>query len=177
MSTAGIDRNTFLAAMRNVASSVTVVTTDGFTGRQGATVSAFSSLSADPPSVLVCLRTESRIARAVASNGVFCVNVLPEGADAIATRFSGRLDHMLPNRFAGLVLRPTATMCPGLPGAQSFACHVLDTKEHASHTIFIGGVAEILPADGPPLAYLNGSYHGLRPQLPESGGYFADHPR
>jgi len=66
--------------MRQVAATVTVVTTDGPSGQAGATVSAFTSLSADPPSVLVCLRADSRIARAVQDNGVFCVNVLPEDA-------------------------------------------------------------------------------------------------
>jgi flavin reductase (DIM6/NTAB) family NADH-FMN oxidoreductase RutF len=50
--------------MRRVASSVTVVTTDGAAGRFGTTVSAFSSVSADPPTVLVCLFAQSRIAKA-----------------------------------------------------------------------------------------------------------------
>jgi flavin reductase len=39
------------------------------------------TVSADPPSVLVCLRIESRIARAVTRNGMFCVNVLKDSAD------------------------------------------------------------------------------------------------
>ena len=49
--------------MRQVAATVTVVTTDGPAGQAGATVSAFSSLSADPPSVLVCLKADTRIAQ------------------------------------------------------------------------------------------------------------------
>ena len=56
-----LGRDNFLQAMRRVASSVTVVTTDGPHGRHGATVSAFCSVSADPPSVLICLRADSRI--------------------------------------------------------------------------------------------------------------------
>ena len=70
-----VPRKSFISAMRRVASSVTVVTTDGPGGRHGATVSAFYSV-ADPPSALVCLKADSRIARSVsARNGVFCVNV------------------------------------------------------------------------------------------------------
>ena len=46
-----VDRSLFIEAMRHVAQSVTVVTTQGDDGPTGATVSAFSSLSADPPSV------------------------------------------------------------------------------------------------------------------------------
>ena len=87
--TRSVDRDAFLAAMRQVAATVTVVTTDGLAGRAGATVSAFSSLSADPPSVLVCLRTDSRIARAVIENGAFCVNVLAEDAVEVARAFAG----------------------------------------------------------------------------------------
>ena len=87
-----VDRSLFIEAMRHVAQSVTVVTTQGADGCTGATVSAFSSLSADPPSVLVCLRSDSRIGLAVGRNRVFCVNVLPEGASALAGRFAGRFD-------------------------------------------------------------------------------------
>ena len=54
-------REEFIEALRGVASSVSVVTTDGAAGRHGATVSAFCSVSADPPTLLVCLRGQSRI--------------------------------------------------------------------------------------------------------------------
>ena len=57
-------RDAYVHAMRRVASSVAVVTTDGPAGCHGATVSAFSSVSADPPTILVCLRGGSRIAAA-----------------------------------------------------------------------------------------------------------------
>jgi flavin reductase (DIM6/NTAB) family NADH-FMN oxidoreductase RutF len=48
-----VARDPFIRAMRGVANSVAIVTTDGVAGRHGATVSAFCSVSADPPSVLV----------------------------------------------------------------------------------------------------------------------------
>ena len=57
-----------------MAATVTVVTTDGPAGMAGATVSAFTSLSADPPSVLVCLKADSRIAQTVRDNGVGVAN-------------------------------------------------------------------------------------------------------
>ena len=82
-------RADFVAAMRGVANSVTIVTTDGPAGRCGATVSAFASVSADPPMVLVCLHAQSTIAALAQENGVFCVNVLPEGAGELAVRFAG----------------------------------------------------------------------------------------
>ncbi|MEQ9673623.1 MAG: flavin reductase family protein, partial [Roseovarius indicus] len=85
-----VPREDFISAMRRVAASVTVVTTDGPAGRAGATVSAFSSVSADPPTVLVCLHAQSRIAGFVQENKRFCVNVLPERFSDIADRFAGR---------------------------------------------------------------------------------------
>ena len=48
-------RNEFISCMRNLVSSVTVVTTDGKTGRHGATVSSFASVTADPPILSICL--------------------------------------------------------------------------------------------------------------------------
>ena len=62
-----VSRDLFIKGMRQVASSVAVVTTLGAHGRHGATVSAFSSVSADPPQLLVCLRSASRIAASSAS--------------------------------------------------------------------------------------------------------------
>ena len=97
-----VDRTLFIEAMRHVAQSVTVVTTKGDNGAAGATVSAFSSLSADPPSVLICLRSDSRIALAVNENKVYCVNILPEGAGELAERFAGRFDEEQPDRFGAI---------------------------------------------------------------------------
>jgi flavin reductase len=97
-----VERKNFVRAMRSVANSVAVVTTDGPAGRHGATVTAFCSVSADPPSVLVCLRIESRIAQAVTRNSMFCVNVLKDSASNIADRFAGRSDATSMDRFEGV---------------------------------------------------------------------------
>ena len=74
-----VDRKLFTEAMRHVAQSVTVVTTKGKNGAAGATVSAFSSLSADPPSVLICLRSDSRIEQPDRFGAIKCVDG-PSGA-------------------------------------------------------------------------------------------------
>lgn len=148
--------------MRRVAASVTVVTTDGPAGRQGATVSAFSSVSADPPTVLICLFADSRIARAVAANGRFCVNVLPEDCSAIADRFAGRDDGCITDRFAGIDLMPG----PGLPciaGATVFSCGLDRTLRSGSHLIMTGRVADVTDEGAPPLAYREGGYHRVIP--------------
>lgn len=156
-------RDAFISAMRKVASTVTVVTTDGPAGKAGATVSAFSSLSADPPSVLVCLKADSRIARAVSDNGVFCVNILSEDAEEIAARFAGAFDTTTPNRFEGVDAINTEEG-PILPRATAFTCSLNRTVIHGSHAICIGDVTGISDAGEQPLTYMSGAFHVVRPK-------------
>lgn len=164
MSSTRVSRAHFIDAMRNVASSVTVVTTDGDVGRFGATVSAFSSLSADPPSVLICIKADSRIAWAVERNGMYCVNVLPETAVDLANRFAGRFDNGGADRFDGVALDTRNQSMPVLKGATAFLCRVQNATEYGSHKIIIGHVDHVTISDMPPLTYLGGAYHWVRPQ-------------
>lgn len=156
-------REDFISAMRTVASSVTVVTTDGPAGRHGATVSAFCSVSADPPSVLVCLNSNSRIARAVAENKVFSVNVLPESQQDIADRFAGRHDNNISDRFDGIDLSGTVST-PLIAGATSFSCELEESITFGSHQIFFGLVTKAQGREIEPLTYLNGAYHCVVPK-------------
>ncbi|NCQ23832.1 MAG: flavin reductase [Rhodobacteraceae bacterium CG17_big_fil_post_rev_8_21_14_2_50_63_15] len=157
-----VERAAFIAAMRQVAATVTVVTTDGPFGLAGATVSAFTSLSADAPSVLVCLRSDSQIARRVTENRGFCVNVLPEDAVEIARAFAGPSPVDSAERFRGLDL--TADVHgPILPRATAFSCILTDQMHHGSHAICIGSVTRLTIAGEMPLAYLSGGYHIVRP--------------
>lgn len=149
--------------MRQVAATVTVVTTDGPAGQMGATVSAFTSLSADPPSVLVCLKADSRIAKAVLGNGVFCVNVLPEDAVEVAQAFAGVFDHERDSRFEGVEISNTE-FGPILPRATAFTCSLNHRHVHGSHAICIGDVTGISNAGEKPLTYMSGSFHIVRPQ-------------
>ena len=160
MSTA---RNAFIDAMRHVAATVTVVTTDGPAGRLGATVSAFTSLSADPPSVLVCLKHDSRIAKAVRDNGVFCVNVLAEDAVEVAQCFAGAFDADKPDRFEGIEVTQSEEG-PILPQATAFACSLNRSVIHGSHAICIGDVTTILNAGEKPLTYMSGAFHVVQPK-------------
>lgn len=155
-------RDAFIDAMRQVAATVTVVTTDGPAGQSGATVSAFTSLSADPPSVLVCLKADSRIAETIRDNGTFCVNVLPEDADNLAMAFAGAFDHEKPNRFTGLDVTDTE-FGPILPRATAFTCTLSHRHVHGSHAICIGNVTGISNAGEKPLTYMSGAFHIVRP--------------
>lgn len=157
-------REEFIAAMRSVAASVTVVTTDGPAGRAGATVSAFSSVSADPPTVLVCLHADSRIANFVKENGRFCVNVLAEDCAEIADRFAGRHDDWVTDRFSGIKSFAPRGWAPLIDGATAFQCDLQQAMRSGSHLIAVGHVKHVMDARAAPLAYRAGAYHRVIPQ-------------
>ena len=60
-------------------------------GRAGVTVSAMASVSAEGPTLLVCVHHKSPAAAAILENGVFCVNVLRDDQSHVADTFAGRL--------------------------------------------------------------------------------------
>lgn len=162
---APLDRAAFVRSMRRVASSVAVVTTDGSAGCHGATVSAFSSVSADPPMILVCLLSGSRIAEAVAANGNLCINVLPQDRPDLANRFAGRDDHLVQDRFSGVDYYGVRGAAPQIDGATIFSGLVEQIIPAGSHSIVICHVQSVRDGCAAPLAYLDGSYHCVVPQV------------
>jgi flavin reductase len=156
-------RQQFLKGMSFSASTVNVVTTDGPAGRQGVTVSAMSSVSADGPcpTLLVCVHEASPAAAAILRNGVFCVNVLREDQSSISDSFAGRLSSAGYDKFA------CASWTTGITGAPrvidplvAFDCRLSGEHRVGTHYIIIGSTAHVfLPkSGGSPLIYSNRSY-------------------
>lgn len=157
-----VSRELFISGMRGVANSVAVVTTAGTAaGRHGATVSAFSSVTADPPQLLVCLRSASRIANAVEANGRFCLNILPHQHSHVAERFSGNHDTMVSDRFDGIDAHHDSEDWVVLSGATAFGCIIADRLVSGTHTIFIGRVEGVQTSEHEPLTYHQGRYRKL----------------
>ena len=99
----------FLTAMSGAVTQVSVVTTNGIAGRFGVTVSAFASVSADPPLVLVCINRRSPVVEAIEENGCFCVNLLDDRQSPVADCFSGRSDPLTAYNFSCANWRVEAT--------------------------------------------------------------------
>lgn len=156
-----VTRELFIGGMRQVASSVAVVTTTGLAGRHGATVSAFSSVSADPPQLLICLRSASRIAAAVAANERFCLNILPHHHPHVAERFSGNHDSQVSDRFEGIDAHHHGKDWVVLAGATAFGCRISGKLESGTHTIFLGQVEAVQTSEDDPLTYLQGRYRRM----------------
>ena len=156
-----VERHEFIRAMRRVATSVSIVTTDGPGGRQGATISAFVSVSADPPSFLLCLRSDSRMCQAVHANRTLCVNVLSEDCESIARRFAGADDAHVTSRFEGISFISNSNYGPVFAGATSFSGTLTNVIHHGTHDIIICNVELVSEGSELPLAYLAGRYRRI----------------
>ena len=161
-----MDRDSFIYAMRAVATPVTIVCTNGALGRHGATVSAMCSVSADPPSLLVCLNSKSSISRFVEENGAFSVNLISEGQSRLARAFAGQQDALCQRTFATGSWFDGPLELPTLSGASAvFYCLVKQCYRHSTHRIVIGRVVGAVRSDDIPLTYYDGVFCQLG--LPE----------
>lgn len=158
------DREAFLEGMRRAATGVTVVATDGQAGRQGCTVSAMSSVSADPPSLLVCINRMSPVAQAIRQNGVFSVSLLGSEHRQVSEVFAGRVRTEFGSKFACGLWGRMQTGAPVLADAPAaFDCAVAETVEVGSHVVVIGRVVATRTdaATEQPLVYANRRYRAL----------------
>jgi flavin reductase (DIM6/NTAB) family NADH-FMN oxidoreductase RutF len=147
-------REEFVVAMANAATGVTVVTTDGPGGRYAQTISAMCSVSADPPSLLVCVHRRSPLAGAARRNGVFAVNVLGTGQAHVSDTFAGRPAAGEPYDFGCASWGRLETGVPVLDGAAAaFDCRLTAATTSGSHFILIGMVLESTVSAEPPLIY------------------------
>ncbi len=144
----------FVAAMAKAATGVSVVTTDGAAGRFGITVSAVSSVSAEPPMVLVCINRKSPAVAAIAANARFAVNMLAGHQAEIARTFAGRPEQGAPYDFSAHDWSAGATGLPRLgEAAACFECHVDTGLDAGTHRIFIGRVVAAEAGSLEPLVY------------------------
>lgn len=140
--------------MSNSAAGVTVVTSTYDGVDHGLTVSAFTSVSLDPPLVLVCIDYRSQSIEPIRAAGGFTVNMLREGAGEVAMTFASKDE----DKFDDVtVIRPTFQSAgPGIP-EQSYAlleCRTVESVAAGDHMIFIGHVEHAVRVDpGAPLIY------------------------
>ena len=155
----GVSCSRFLQAMGRAVAGVTVVATNGPGGRFAVTVSAMSSVSADPPLVLACIRRLSPANRAIRENGVFCVSVLADGQAHVSDTFAGRPRRGEPFDFTVGEWRAAVTGAPCLDGAAAtFDCALWSCHEAGSHTVFIGRVLAAGESEAAPLLYTGRRY-------------------
>jgi flavin reductase (DIM6/NTAB) family NADH-FMN oxidoreductase RutF len=157
----------FRSAVGAFATGVTVVTTRGEEHAYGMTANAFSSVSLDPPLILVCVINPSEGAEHITRNGVFAVNVLSLAQEPMSRYFASRDRPKGRDAFLEVPHRFAASGSPILEGSAAFLdCRLHTTHEAGDHLIFLGEVLELEVNDGhEPLLFHGGGYRLLQPPI------------
>ncbi|MCA0042484.1 flavin reductase family protein [Celeribacter litoreus] len=151
------------SAMRLCAAGVTVITAGKGDERRGLTATAFTSVTMDPPTVLVCVNRNGQAHDAIVENGHFCVNILCEASRDVAESFAGMTGKEGADQFEGFEWIETSVGAPAYAFAQAaVACTLTQAMEAGSHSIFIGEVQEAATnPDRSPLLYFNRGFHAV----------------
>lgn len=161
---AGFTARDFRSTVGTFATGVTVVTSMGAEGHgYGMTANAFSSVSLDPPLVLVCVIHPSEGAKHIEANQCFAVNILHAEQEPISRYFAARDRPRGQDAFGEVSHRVGASGSPILDGAVGYLdCRLHVTHEAGDHLIFIGEVLELgFDPEGVPLVFHGGGYKAV----------------
>jgi flavin reductase (DIM6/NTAB) family NADH-FMN oxidoreductase RutF len=151
----------FKKALQQWASGVTVVTTSSEKfGVQGMTVTAFSSVSVNPPQILVCINESADTGVGIHESRYFAVNVLNSDQQDLSNQFAGGSSQQ--QRFENTDWQVGITGAPILNNSlMSLDCKVVEKMLAGTHWIIIGEVQECVCRSGEPLLYYSGAYRQL----------------
>lgn len=143
-------------AMGSFMTGVTIITTETAEGeRRGFTANSFTTVSLDPPLVLVCLADKAESYEAFAKAEVFAVNILHENQRESALRFASKR----PNKFEGIAARRGRFGAPILDSSIGwFECTAHERIVAGDHLILIGRIVDYASNAGRPLGYFRGSF-------------------
>jgi len=153
----------FRRVLSHFCSGVTVITTWDAQGRPtGLTASAFTSVSLDPPLILVCVAYKAQSYQALADGSRFAVNVLAHDQETVSNRFATSPVADPSEKFTGIGYRPGALGLPVLKDSLAeLECATVHAYPAGDHTIFVGRV-EAAECHGDaglePLLYYRGKY-------------------
>lgn len=154
-----IDRNELRRVMGHFATGVTVITTHSEDGKPfGLTANAFSSVSLDPPLLLVCVDKKAESYPYFEQSKVFTVNILSDGQEALSRRFavSGGA------KFEGVAYHMGANGAPILEGSLAYMeCTLYASYDGGDHTIYLGEVQQAETVERKPLLFYRGGYREL----------------
>jgi flavin reductase (DIM6/NTAB) family NADH-FMN oxidoreductase RutF/DNA-binding GntR family transcriptional regulator len=145
----------FRRVIGHFATGVTVITASDEAGDHGATASAVSSLSLEPPMLLVCLNMKSGTQEVIRSRRAFGVNILNEDQGALAERFA------TPGaaKFEGTTILRGELGVPLLDGALAYCeCRVVEDVTAGTHRVFLAEVVDAVAGEGTPLTYFRGQF-------------------
>ena len=143
--------------MRRLVSGVAVITTCDSADPHGMTATSVSSLSFEPPSMLVCVNRSASMHDILEASGRFCINLLSRDQQVIGQRFASKPDG--PSRFDDVAWTMVRAL-PRLSGVQaSIFCSQAAFLRFGTHTIFVGAVDGVEVSDEVnPLTYVDGRF-------------------
>ncbi|MBT9385989.1 flavin reductase [Pseudooceanicola sp. CBS1P-1] len=152
----------FREGMSRLAGAVNIVTTDGPAGRAGFTASAVCSVTAEPPTLLVCVNRSGSVAETFAGNDALCVNTVGPEHQELAMLFGGKTP--MEERFARADWHAAATGAPALDGAVvSFDCEVTQRLDVGTHTVLFAEIVGVVTTPGASAsAYWGRKFHELK---------------
>lgn len=164
---AAFDSSRFRHVLGHFATGVAVITAVRPSGPVGMVVSSFTSVSLEPPLVAFLPDKSSTSWPKIRAAGVFCVNILSAGQEALCAQFARKgID-----KFAGVSWRVAPSGAPILDGGMAWIdCELTQTFESGDHYIAIGRVLQLEAAEyGVPLVFFQGGYgHFEVPRSPAS---------
>lgn len=154
----GVEAKQFKNALKLWASGVTVVTTLSRENQpKGMTATAFSSVSLEPPQILVCLNQATDTGAALLESRRFAVNILSEAQEDVSNQFAGSTTQE--QRFAAVPWQAGENDAPVLSDAlAALECRVVQQIQAGSHWVVIGEVERVVCRDGDPLLYYHSAY-------------------
>jgi flavin reductase (DIM6/NTAB) family NADH-FMN oxidoreductase RutF len=156
-----IDQLQFRHVMGNFATGVTIVTAAHEGSFAGFTANAFTSVSLDPPLVLVCLGVKNASRKIIETSKAFCVNFLAADQEDLARTFAtngpAKYQHL-----AEVKHHSATTGSPIIAGSLAWIdCRLTEVYPGGDHLILLGEVVALEAAPGDPLLYLRAQYHRL----------------
>jgi len=140
------------------ATGVTIVTARHGNDLHGMTASAVSSLSADPPLLLVAVDHRAAMCEFLKKAGSFAVNVLTRQQESLSTRFASRG----PREFSDIPQLESLTGAPVFSESLAYAeCQLRHILPGGDHDIFVGEIVAGAGHEGEPLLYYKGKYRSL----------------
>lgn len=151
-----VDPATFRDALSRFASGVTVISAIGTDGKdQGMTVSAFTSLSLNPPLVLACIDVTATVHPHLRAAPYFGISMLAVGQEGVSARFA---EHGI-DRFAGIDRTHAPEGPPLVEGAVAhLVCRRTEIYPGGDHVILVGEVVRAAVFPGEPLVYVQRAY-------------------
>lgn len=170
-STSPINTRVLRDALGIFATGVTIVTALSPSGEPiGFTANSFTSVSLDPPLILVCIAKSAAGYTIYNSTSAYCVNILAQNQRDLSGIFAVRGT----DKFNGISWRKGVTGSPILDGGVAhFDCEMHQTVEAGDHAILIGRVVDFNTSDAQPLCYHRGKYAALAPEHPTPANFVA----